>query len=120
MDESSKLSIKRKRLNYVAEDIRSPQKRIFKVGQAAHIYPAFLRSDPARLIYRCFCKFLIASTRQFWFFFAAWVVSVAIMVFGLQEYAFWSVGVMFFALVAVTALEWNKLSELEKKESMVQ
>jgi ABC-type protease/lipase transport system fused ATPase/permease subunit len=119
MDESNKPVIRKRRLNNLVEDIRSPQKRIFRIGQTAHLYPSFVRSDPSRLAYRWVCKFFIASTRQFWFFFAAWTVSVLIMVFRLQEYAFWLLGAMSVVLMVTTVLEWNKLSELEDRESMV-
>lgn len=90
--------------------------RLFRVGTLSYIYPAFAQSDGLRWFYRALLKFLVATTRQFWFFYGAWVVGTLIFVFRLQAYAFWLVGIMAVTLIVTTVLEWNKLSEQEKTE----
>jgi hypothetical protein len=91
--------------------------RLFQVGVTSYLYPTFVQSEGLRWFYRFLLKFLVAATRQFWFFFGAWAAGTLIFVFRLQDYALWLVGGMLVALIVITALEWSKLSEQEKVPS---
>jgi hypothetical protein len=99
---------------YFMKRLPSSSTRLFQVGASSYLYPSFVQSDGLRWLYRALLKFLVASTRQFWFFFGAWGAGALVVVLRLQDYAFWLVGVMTAALIVITVLEWSKLSEQEK------